>query len=145
MEVIELKFFKYLAIYSAVIGGVSAILSLIPPVMPFLTLFFLPFAGTVAPFVLLIKKDGFYSKENKTYAILGAISGFFISLSFLVVFVPAVFLIHLIFKNYYDYGIQFLNLFLFALFFIMTATVYITSNTAVGLIFGVIYKYVKER
>ena len=144
MENIELKYFKNLIIYSVILGALSALLSLIPVFMPFFSLFFLPFLGTIPPLILIVKLNEFYSSENKTYAILGGISGVFICFSYFIVFVPAVFLLHIIFKNYYDYGIQYLNLFLFVLFFIMVEIVYIITNIVSGLLFGIIYKYIKE-
>lgn len=144
MEIISFKYLKNLAIYSAILGAGCAIISLIPFLMPIVSLFFLPFLGAIAPMVLLIKLDNFNSDENKTFAILGSLSGFFICLSYCVVFVPLVFLIHLIFKSYYDYGVQYLNLFLSILFFIMIAIVYVLTNAVLGLIFGIIFNYIKQ-
>lgn len=143
MENISLEHLKKLAIYSAILGASFAVISLIPVFMPVISLFLLPFLGAIAPIILLIKLDNFDSGENKTFAILGAISGFCICLSYTVIFAPLVFLIHLIFKSYYDYGIQYLNLFLLILFFIMVSIVYVTANAALGLIFGIIYNYIK--
>lgn len=145
MEFVDIKFLKKLAVYSLILGASSAIISLIPFFMPFFALFFVPFLGAIIPLILLIKKDGFSSDENKTYAFLGAISGFFLCISYIFVLVPFVFIFHLISKNYYDYGIQYLNFFLFALFFVMIATVYVTTNSVTGLISGIIYKYLKGK
>ncbi len=145
MEKIDFIFFKILGIYSLILGGLCAIFSLIPSLMPFFTLFFMPFLGGYIPLILLIQKNGFSPSENKTFAIFGGLSGLMICAGFLVVFVPLVGVIHLINKNYYDYGIQNLNLFLFCLFFIMISVVYITSNAVVGLIVGGIYTYFKGR
>ena len=145
MEKIDTFYFKMLGIYSAIIGVAGAILSLIPALMPFCALFFMPFLGALIPLILLVKKDNFNSNENKTYAVLGGISGFVICGGFLFVFVPLVFLMHLINKNYYDYGISNLNLFLFVMFFIMIALVYVITNIVTGLIAGVIYTYFKGK
>lgn len=144
MENISLEYLKKLAIYSVILGAACAIISLIPFFMPVISLFLLPFLGAIAPIILLVKLDNFDSGENKTFAILGAISGFCICLSYCIVFVPIVFLIHLIFKSYYDYGVQYLNLFLSILFFVMVSIVYVTANAALGLIFGIIYNYIKQ-
>lgn len=143
MEFIELNFFKKLAIYSLILGAICGLISIIPFFMPIFALFFLPFLGAILPLYLLIKKDGFTSNQNKTFAFLGAISGLCITTGYIFVLIPIVFIIHLILKNYYDYGIQYLNLFLFALFFVMIATVYMAANSVAGLIFGIIYKYFK--
>lgn len=144
MEFIKLVFLKKLTFYSIILGGICGILSLIPFLMPPLALFLLPFLGALIPLYLLIKLDGFTSDKNKTFALLGGMSGFFITAGYITTLVPSVALVHLIFKSYYDYGIQSLNLFLFVLFFSMIATVYIITNSAAGLIFGIIYKYLKE-
>jgi len=144
MENIDFKYFKNIVIYSSILGALCAVLSLIPAIMPYFALFLLPFAGALVPLFLIIKLDNFYTDENKTYAILGAASGVFICLSYFIVFIPLVFLIHLIFKNYYDYGISSLNLFLFFLFLIMVEIVYILANSVAGLLFGVVYKYIKN-
>ncbi|MCD8023978.1 MAG: hypothetical protein LUE64_00395, partial [Candidatus Gastranaerophilales bacterium] len=82
---------------------------------------------------------------NKTYMILGAISGFFIWLSFCIIFIPLVWIFTLINKNYYDYGISYLNPFLAILFFIMISTVYVSTNAVSGLFLGFIYKFIKGK
>lgn len=145
MEKIDLIYFKKLFLYSIILGGICAILSLIPIFMPFFSLFFAPFLGAITPLLLLIFKDNFYSKETKTYAILGGISGFFICFSYLFLFSPLALIIHFINKSYYDYGIHNLNIFLIAMFFIMIAIVYMITNATVGLIIGAIYTYIKGK
>ena len=145
MEKIDIYYFKMLATYSLIIGIVGAVLSLIPALMPFFALFFMPFLGALIPLILLVKNDKFISTENKTYAILGGISGFIICGGFLFSFVPLIFIIHLINKNYYDYGISNLNLFLFIMFFVMIALVYVITNAAAGLVAGAIYTYFKGK
>ena len=142
MEKIDFLYFKKFGIYSLILGGICAILSLIPVFMPPLALFFMPFLGTIIPLVLLMR-DGLKPAEVKTYAILGGISGLLICVGFLVLFTPLVAIVHLINKNYYDYGISNLNLFLFCLFFVMIASVYIITNCVTGLIMGAIYNYFK--
>lgn len=144
MEKIDIIYFKQLCIYSIIIGGVCGILSSIPIIMPFLTLFFMPFLGAIPPIILLIK-TGFNPNETKTFAIFGGISGAAICAGFLISFVPLIAIIHLINKNYYDYGIQNLNLFLFCLFFVMIATIYITTNAVGGLLCGLVYNYFKGK
>jgi len=144
LEKIDLIYFKNLGIYSAILGGICAILSLIPIFMPFFSLFFAPFLGCLIPLVLLVVKDGFQSNETKTYTILGGISGLCICFSYLIIFSPLAAIIHLINKNYYDYGIHDLNLFLIALFFVMIASVYVITNCVTGLIAGGIYIYIKD-
>lgn len=143
MNTIDFKFIIKLSIYSLILGGICAILSLIPFFMPFFSLFFIPFLGAFIPLILLIKNEKFYSEENKTYSILGAISGLCMCISYIAILVPFVLIFHLISKSYYDYGIQYLNFFLFILFFIMIALVYMTTNAVCGLIVGFIHKYIK--
>lgn len=143
MEKINLVYIKKLSVYSLILGGICAILSFIPLFMPFFSLFFLPFLGAILPLVLLIKIDGFYSEENKTYSILGTISGFCLCASYVIILIPFVWIFHLISKSYYDYGIQYLNPFLFILFFVMIALVYMITNAVVGLIVGFVHKYIK--
>lgn len=145
MEKIKFVYLKKIFFYSLILGAACGIFSLVPYFMPFFSLFFLPFLGSVVPFILLVKKDGFYSSENLTYIFLGALSGFCLSVGFFAVFVPFVLIIHLINKNYYDYGMQYLNLFLFVLFFAMIALVYVVINAGAGLLFGIVYKYIKEK
>lgn len=145
MYSIELKYFKLSAVYCLILGAISALISLIPFFMPVISLLFIPFLGVIIPFILLVKKDGFYTDENKAYAILGAFGGFCLCISYLIVFSPLVLLIHLVNKNYYAYGIQFLHPFLAVLFFVMIAVVYSSANSVVGLIIGFIYKYLKGK
>ena len=144
MEQIDFIYFKKLGIYSLILGAISGVLSSIPIFMPFLTLFFMPFLGAIAPLIILLK-EGFSPNETKTFAIFGGISGLFTCAGFLLSFIPLIFIIHLINKNYYDYGISNLNLFLFCLFFVMIGTVYITTNSVTGLITGGIYNYFKGK
>lgn len=145
MEKVELIYIKKIALYSLIVGAICGIFSLFPYFMPFFSLFFLLFLGSVVPFILLVKKDGFYSSENLTYIFLGALSGFCLCTGFLAVFVPFVLIIHFITKSYYDYGLQYLNLFLFVLFFAMISLVYVVINAGAGLLFGIVYKYIREK
>ena len=144
MEYIDIKYFKKLGIYSLILGGISGVISTIPILLPFFAVFFLPWFGALIPIILLVK-EGFCPNEVKTFAIFGGLSGFAICTGFLFTFVPLVFIIHLINKNYYDYGIQGLNLFLICLFFVMIAMVYIIPNAVLGLIAGSVYKYFKGK
>ena len=143
MEKIEFKYFKLLAIYSVILGGACSILSLIPIFMPFFSLLFLPFFGCIAPFLVLILKDEIQIKYLKTYAVLGALSGICLCFGYFIIFVPLVRLIVLINKNYYSYGITFLNPFLAVMFFVMIASVYAITNSVVGIATGFVYNYFK--
>lgn len=145
MEYIDLKYWKLLGIYSLILGGISGLISTITIFMPFFSLFFLPFLGCLAPLIILVFKDGFETKENKTYAILGAFSGGCISVSYLIVFVIIAYIVHFIFKSYYFGAIvQYLNLYLLIMFMTMIALIYIITNAVTALLFGLSYNYYKE-
>ena len=138
-------FFKKLGIYSLILGAISGIISLIPPLMPAVAFFILPVFGAVAVLIYMMKKDNFAANEVKTFAILGGLSGVVIAAAFLVAFIPLVEIIYLINKNYYDYGIQALNLFLCVLLFGMIAATYFLTSCVAGLLTGVIYTYFKGK
>lgn len=138
-------FFKKLGIYSLILGAISGIISLIPPLMPAVAFFILPVFGAVAVLVYMMKKDNFAANEVKTFAILGGLSGVVIAAAFLVAFIPLVEIIYLINKNYYDYGIQALNLFLCVLLFGMIAATYFLTSCVAGLLTGAIYTYFKGK
>ena len=138
-------FFKKLGIYSLILGAISGIISLIPPLMPAVAFFILPVFGAVAVLIYMMKKDNFAANEVKTFAILGGLSGVVIAAAFLVAFIPLVEIIYLINKNYYDYGIQALNLFLCVLLFGMIAATYFLTSCVAGLLTGAIYTYFKGK
>ncbi len=138
-------FFKKLGIYSLILGAISGIISLIPPLMPAVAFFILPVFGAVAVLVYMMKKDNFAANEVKTFAILGGLSGVVIAAAFLVAFIPLVEIIYLINKNYYDYGIQALNLFLCVLLFGMIAATYFLTSCVAGLLTGAIHTYFKGK
>ena len=67
---------------------------------------------------------------------IGGISGF----SFLIVFTPLVLLIHLIFKDYYAYGINYLNFFIAMVFIITISIIFLITNAGGGLLAGFLIK-----
>lgn len=145
MEIIDIKYWKLLSIYSLILGAVSGLLSVISIFMPFFSLFFLPFLGCIPPLALIIFKDGFYSNENKTYAILGGYSGLCLSAGYVLTFVPTAFIVHFFLKSYYFGNIvKNLNIYLIVMFFVMIALIYIITNCVTALLFGLTYKYFKE-
>ncbi len=142
----EKKFYiKKLIIYSAITGVIGAVLSLIPKLMPFVSLFLLPFFGCIPPLIILMTLDKYNSKTNSTWAIMGATSSGIVCFCFLTVFIPLVFIIHLIFKNYYDYGIQYLNFFLTIMLFVMIEITYVATGAVIGLATGAIHNYIEGK
>lgn len=145
MNSVEIKYFKYFAVYCFIAGAIYAILSLIPFLMPVMSLFIAPFFGVITPLIILIKKDGFYYEDNKIYALMGAFGGFCLCVSYLLIFAPLVLLIHFINKDYYAYGINVLYPFLVIMFFVMIAVVYSSTNSVAALITGFIHNYLKGK
>lgn len=132
---------KKISIYSAVLGAGLAVLSLIPQIMPVITLFILPFLSAIIIFTVLRFKDKAANiLDIKEYSVIGggigAISGF----SFLIIFTPLVSLVHLIFKNYYAYGINYLNFFVALVFIVTISVIFLITNAGGGLLFGFLAK-----
>ncbi len=132
---------KKISIYSAVLGAGLAVLSLIPQIMPVITLFILPFLSAIIIFTILRFKDRTADTfDIKEYSIIGGSIGAISGFSFLIIFTPLVLFVHLIFKNYYAYGINYLNFFVALVFIITISVIFLITNAGGGLLFGFLAK-----
>ncbi len=136
---------KNAVIYSLILGAICSLAALIPYFMPFIALFFIPFLGSIPVFILLIKRDNFNSGDYKDYAIIGAISGLFLGVSYFPIWCILVSIIHFIFKSYSDYGMGHVGIFLFTVFLVMILLVYSITNAGVGLLGGIIHIFIKGK
>lgn len=135
---------KKISIYSAIFGAALAVFALIPALMPVISLFILPFLSAIIIFTILRLTENADSSlkefEIKEYAIFGAGIGGVAGFSFLIIFAPLVLLVHLIFKNYYAYTINYLNFFVAFVFIITISVIFLITNAGGGLLFGFIAK-----
>lgn len=134
----DINIIKKVSIISAIFGAGLAILALIPVLMPVITLFILPFLSAVIIFTVLKFTDKNLCFEMKEYAVIGAGIGGISGFSFLIIFTPLVLLIHLIFKDYYVYGINYLNFFVAFVFIITISVIFLITNAGGGLLAGFI-------
>lgn len=133
----DITILKKAAILSLILGAATAVIALIPFFIMYVVLF-LSFFTAPAVIIYMKKFNMLGVLDSQQAAILGGGIGFATSLGFFVVFAPAVLLIHLIFKSYYSYGlqyfIQFNALWLFIIILIMVAAILALTNavTAMG-------------
>ena len=134
---LNIEIIKKTSVYSAALGALLAVLALIPALMPAISLFILPFLSALIIFsILRITEKNLPELEIKEYAVLGAGIGGIAGFSFLIIFTPLVLLIHLVFKDYYAYGINYLNFFV--------AFVFIITNAGGGLLSGFLIKQIDK-
>lgn len=144
---IDILSFKKLNVYSAVFGAGLAIPALVPNIMPIISLFVLPFLSAVI-ILTFMKIRGEIDKNNelsiKDYALYGAASGITSGFSFLLIFTPAVILIHFFVKNYYTYALDYLNFFLASVLIVSITLIFGTTNSVGGLFIGFLGKQFKK-
>lgn len=136
----DINIIKNISVFSAIFGAGLAFLALIPALMPVITLFILPFLSAMVIFAALRLTNKSYNFEMKEYVILGGITGAISGFSFLIIFTPLVLLIHLFFKNYYTYGINYLNFFVAIVFIVTISIIFLITNTAGGMLAGLLEK-----
>ncbi len=129
---------KKTAVLSLILGACIGLFSLLPLVVG-LSLFIMCFL--LSPIVLLYMKKGKYIEtiNNEQGAILGAIIGFCATVGFFASFAPMVYILHLIFKNYYAYAIPdmfSMGLWLFFVILIMVGIIFAMTNSvsAMGIV-----------
>ena len=132
----DINIIKNISVFSAIFGAGLAFLALIPALMPVITLFILPFLSAMVIFAALRLTNKSYNFEMKEYAILGGITGAISGFSFLIIFTPLV----LFFKNYYTYGINYLNFFVAIVFIVTISIIFLITNTAGGMLAGLLEK-----
>lgn len=129
---------KKISIYSAIFGAGLAVLALIPALMPTISLFLLPFLSGII-ILLALKKlspDTLKGLQTKDFSILGGIAGTICCTSFLIIFSPMVLILKIFIKNYYTYGIDFLNFFLASVLIISIMLIFFSTNAVGGLFTG---------
>lgn len=135
---------KKISVYSAIFGAALAVLALIPAIMPIITLCILPFLSALIIFTILRftekNKNVANSLDIKEYAVLGAGIGGISGFSFLIIFTPLVLLIHFFFKDYYAYGINYLNFFVAFVFIVTISIIILVTNAGGGLLAGFLIK-----
>ncbi len=136
----EIKTLKKTLVYSAILGAGLAIPALIPNIMPFFTLFVLPFLSAIIVLTFMTLRKELTVNDLKDYAILGGIIGAVSGFSFLVAFCPLVILIHFFIKNYYIYALNGLNFFLTFTLLGSVMIIFLITNSAGGLLTGVLAK-----
>ena len=113
--------------------------------MPAISLFILPFLSALIIFsILRITEKNLPELEIKEYAVLGAGIGGIAGFSFLIIFTPLVLLIHLVFKDYYAYGINYLNFFVAFVFIITISIIILITNAGGGLLSGFLIKQIDK-
>lgn len=129
---------KIISTYSAIFGAGLGILALIPALMPTISLFLLPFLSGIIILLTLAKLSPDTLKDliTKDFAILGGISGIICLIAFLIIFSPMVLFLKIFIKNYYTYGIDFLNFFLASVLIISIMLIFFATNAAGGLLVG---------
>jgi len=129
---------KKTTIYSAIAGAGFAIFALIPPLMPSISLFILPFVSGIIILTALkvLNPDTIRPLVMKDFAILGGISGMLCCASFLIIFAPMVLLVKFFIKTYYTYGIDFLNFFLAVVLIFSIMLIFFATNAVGGLFAG---------
>lgn len=140
---IDILSFKKLNVYSAIFGAGLGIPALVPNIMPVISLFILPFlSGIIILTLMKIREEIDKNQELtiKDYALFGAVVGITSGFSFLIIFTPAVVLLHLLMKNYYTYGLDYLNFFLACVLIISVTLIFGTTNSVGGLLVGFLLK-----
>lgn len=131
---------KKAVIFSFLLGAVIGIASILPFMIGF-NLFILSFCSSVIILLYMRNNEKHLSYlTNEQGAIMGGVIGFFTTIGFFATFTPLVFIIHLIFKNYYAYMIPDLltsALWLFFVLVFMVGIIFALTNSATGM--GVVY------
>lgn len=140
----DINIIKKALIFSAIFGAGLAILALIPALMPVITLFILPFLSAIIIFATLRFTEKNINFKMMEYAVFGGSIGGICGFSFLIIFAPLVLLIHLIFKNYYAYGINYLNFFVAFIFIITISAIFLITNAGGGLLAGFIMQQIDK-
>lgn len=137
---------KNTSIYSAIFGAGLAIFALIPALMPTISLFLLPFLSAIIVLTALKKlsPDTLKGLQTKDFAILGGISGTICCASFLIIFSPMVLILKLLIKNYYTYGIDFLNFFLASVLIVSIMLIFFSTNAVGGLLTGFLINWFEK-
>ena len=136
----DINIIKKISLYSAIFCLFFSFLALIPALMPIISLFILPFLSAVIILIAIKIIDPMQETDIKEYAVLGSMIGGISGFSFLIVFTPLVLLIHLIFKDYYAYGINYLNFFIAMVFIITISIIFLITNAGGGLLAGFLIK-----
>ncbi len=138
---------KRATILAAFLGAIVAVVGLIPFFIIYVVLF-LSFFASPAVLIFMKKKFLLGVLDMQQSALLGSAIGFACSVGFFVVFVPAICLIHLIFKNYYSYGIQyfvqFQALWLFIIILAMLAAILALTNSVSAMAVNYVYSQIEK-
>lgn len=138
---------KKAAILALILGAGVAIVALIPFFIIYIVLFMSFFT---APTVMIyMKKNNLLGiLDMQQSAFLGGAIGFASTLGFFVVFTPLVLIVHLIFKNYYTYGLQyfitFSALWLFVIILFMVAGLLGLTNAVGAMGTNYIYNQIEK-
>jgi len=127
---------KRASLFSLILGATIGIISLIPQMIG-LGIFILAFVCPVIVIIYMrIKENYFTVLDNRSGATIGGIIGFFAGVGFFFSFCPLVLLLHLIFKNYYSYGIPYIiqdAFWLFLVFVFMISITFAMTSAATGM------------
>ena len=139
---------KRTILFSLILGALIGLISTIPSMIGF-SIFVMSFFTSV----IVI----FYMKRNEKYlgyinnqqgTILGGIIGFFSGVGFFITFCPMVCVLHLIFKNYYSYGIPDVlkdAFWLFIVIVLMVSGIFAILNCATGMAVACILEKVEKK
>lgn len=138
---------KNTAIYSAIFGAGLGVCALIPALMPVISLFLLPFLSGIIVLLALkrLNPDALSGLSTRDFAILGGISGTICLAAFLIIFSPMVLILKILIKNYYTYGIDFLNFFLASVLIASIMLIFFATNAAGGLLAGFLFNWFNEK
>lgn len=138
---------KRATVLAALLGIVVAAVGLVPFFIIYVVLF-LSFFASPAVFIFMKKKKLIGVLDVQQSAFLGGAIGLACSVGFFAVFVPAVWLIHAIFKSYYSYGIeyfiQFQALWLFIIILAMLAGILALTNAVSAMATNYIYTQIEK-
>jgi len=141
---LDIKTLKITCVNSALFGALLAIPALIPNIMPYISLFLLPFLSAVILLIFMEIRFPGTQKEIRDYALLGAVIGAVSCFSFLIIFSPLTLLLHFFIKTYYTYGLNFLNFFLAIILLISIMLIFASTNAAGGLLVGFLIKQFRK-
>jgi len=134
---------KQTAILSAILGGILAVLTLIPFVNG-ISFMLLILCVSAIIIVYMKKNDLIGILDVREGAILGGIIGFVSFIAFSIVFIPLVSILGLIIKGYYTYGILYMlqasGLFVLIMLVIFLAIISALMNAFAGLATAYVYE-----
>ena len=138
---------KRATILAAFLGIIVALVGLIPFFIIYVV-FFLSFFASPVVLIFMKRKHLLGVLDMQQSALLGSAIGLACSAGFFAVFIPAVLLIHLVFKGYYAYAlpefITFQSLWLFIIVLAMLAAILAASNSVSAMAVNYVYSQIEK-